>query len=96
MVHGGAGELPMRAAPSRGSVPHRECFGAGFTDSEVVFNVEHYGCPEEICPGCYCPKRHDDRLCIPCAKYQSRLWRAVWRLIPGRVLRKWERVPYGL
>jgi hypothetical protein len=25
-----------------------------------------YGCPQEICPSCFCEKEHDDSYCIPC------------------------------
>ena len=72
-------------------IPHRDCFHWSISDKEVFHNLEHYGCPEEICPVCYLPKRHDDRLCRPCVKYQNRLWRAVWRWIPHWLHRRWER-----
>jgi len=26
----------------------------------------NYGCPHEICPGCYCSKRHDENVCEEC------------------------------
>jgi hypothetical protein len=29
-------------------------------------DLAHYGCPEEICPGCYDTKPHDDRHCSQC------------------------------
>lgn len=32
-------------------------------------NLEHYGCPEEICPGCYADKRHDDPYCQACMNF---------------------------
>lgn len=33
------------------------------------FDLEHYGCPEEICPGCYGGKEHDDPYCKECMDF---------------------------
>jgi len=32
-------------------------------------DLDHYGCPEEICPGCYMGKQHDDPFCVECMHF---------------------------
>lgn len=90
------GGVAVSAERSTPSVPHRECFAPWVSDNEVLSDVQLYGCPEDICPACYLAKPHDDRLCVSCAKYQNRLWRAVWQWIPRRVHRRWERISNGI
>lgn len=29
----------------------------------------YFGCPHEICPGCYCDKEHEQNVCSDCHDY---------------------------
>lgn len=45
-----------------------------------IIDRERYGCPDEICPGCFCDKPHDDWLCRDCERFQHVYWRVLAHL----------------